>query len=514
MVINETEKLKKMESKKITSLKMASERIDNFKQKGQKIVLCYGLFNFLHIGHIRYLKEAKECGDILVVAVCTDKFVAKKDDIQFEENLRTEAIASLDWVDLVLINPYKDLYSFIDNIKPDIFVQGFESKENNGLQNDQLSQESLRHLGVEPIILQEDAFVSTSRINRYIGNMPEVVQNYLQLFKQRYSADDVILTVEAMHGLRVMVVGDTILDEYQYCTAIGKSSKDPMLALKYESHDLFAGGVLSVANHVANFVAEVDLITILGAKESYESFIRSQLNKNVNIDFLIKPNAPTLIKRRFVDGYSMNKLFEIYVMDDSAIEGEFESKFCNLIRSGLKEYDLVIVADFGHGTISNKLKELLAHQSPYLAVNAQSNAGNRGFNNITKYPHANYISMAEHEIRVEMRDMSGKIRKMMETLIKKMNCDKITVTRGRHGCMVVDNKGEFVQVPSFTQKVVDRVGAGDALFAVTSLAAAQNAPCEIIGFLGNVVGSLAVEIMGNQKAIESQTVIDFIHRLA
>ena len=79
--------------------------------------------------------------------------------------------------------------------------------------------------------------------------------------------------------------------------------------------------------------------------------------------------------------------------------------------------------------------------------------------------------------------------------------------------MVMDRKGGFVQIPSFATKVVDRVGAGDALFAVTALAAVQGAPSEIIGFLGNVVGSLAVEIMGNQNAIDSRTTVDFIHKL-
>ena len=180
----------------------------------------------------------------------------------------------------------------------------------------------------------------------------------------------------------------------------------------------------------------------------------------------------------------------------------------------MQEYDLVVAADFGHGTISMKMKRLLSQKAPFLAVNAQSNAGNRGFNNITKYPHANFVSIAEHEIRLEMRDLTGKIWPMMDILAKKMRCCRFIVTRGRKGCMIYDREeGGFVQVPSFAQKVIDRVGAGDAFFALTSLAAVQDIPCEIIGFLGNVAGSLAVEIMGNQKFINKQTVTEYIEKL-
>ena len=500
-------------TEKILSFDNVVESLSPLKKKGQKIVLCYGLFNFLHIGHIRYLKEARECGDYLVVGVCSDRFMTNKKDLRFEEELRAEALAFLDWVDLVTVNPFEDVYQFIGRIQPDVFVKGFESKEESWLGERNLKRERLEALGVELIILDQDRFISTGRINRFIHHMPEVVQKYVQVFHQRYRMEDIIDTVLSLGDFRILVVGDTILDEYQYCTAIGKSSKDPILALKYESSDLFAGGVLAVANHAAGFSDHVKLLTILGEKDDHETFIRSRLNDKIDPVFLFRAGAPTLIKRRCVEGYSMNKLLEIYVMDDSTITGELESEFSRHICDSISDVDIVIAADFGHGTISPRIKTLLSEKAPYLAVNAQSNAGNRGFNNITKYSRADYISIAEHEIRVEMRDMNGKIREMMETLIGTLNCRQMTVTRGRYGCMVLDRSGDFVQVPSFTTKVVDRVGAGDALFAVTSLASVSGAASEVVGFLGNIVGSLAVEVMGNQKAIDSQSTIAFMQKL-
>ncbi|MBW2104336.1 MAG: hypothetical protein JRH05_17175 [Deltaproteobacteria bacterium] len=84
-----------------------------------------------------------------------------------------------------------------------------------------------------------------------------------------------------MASLRVLVIGDTILDEYQYCEPMGKSNKDPALTALYHSCDLFAGGALAVANHVAGFADEVHIVSVLGENDSHETFIRAQLLPNV-----------------------------------------------------------------------------------------------------------------------------------------------------------------------------------------------------------------------------------------
>jgi rfaE bifunctional protein kinase chain/domain len=316
-----------------------------------------------------------------------------------------------------------------------------------------------------------------------------------------------------MAKLKVLVIGDTVLDEYQYCEAIGKSSKDPVLALKYQSRDLFAGGVLAVANHVANFANSVKLVTVLGEKDSYEDFIRAQLRSNIDSYFIVQDNAPTLLKRRFIEGYSLNKLFEVYVMDSSGLNSKKNNQLCQWVQEHVSNYDLVIAADFGHGAISKELVKVLINHSPFLAVNTQANAGNRGFHTISRYPRADYACIAEHEIRLETRTLNGDIKPMMEAIAQNLKCKQFVVTRGRRGALLRSPTGDFIEVPSFAQNIVDRVGAGDAFFAVTSLAAVQLAPVELMGFIGNVVGSLAVEIVGNKKSIDRQSTQKFITNL-
>ena len=307
---------------KIKKIKDLAEILKSLRSQGKKIVHCHGVFDLLHIGHIRYFEQARRMGDVLVVTITEDGHVDKGPHRPaFTEALRTEAIASLSCVDHVAVNPWPTAEETLRLLRPDVYVKGAEFKNTDSDMTGKIGREAevVREIGATLAFADDIVFSSTNLINRYLSDFPEEVNNYLQLFRRRYKIDDVLGVMDKMSSLNVLVIGDTILDEYQYCSAIGKSSKDPVLALKYHSHDLFAGGVLAVANHVANFADRVQLVTVLGERDSHEDFIRSQLHSDVTPYFAIQDGAPTLIKRRFIEGYSLNKLFEVYVMDDSGL---------------------------------------------------------------------------------------------------------------------------------------------------------------------------------------------------
>ncbi len=505
-----------LQNKKMMGIYELSEEVERLKAKNKKIVHCHGVFDLLHIGHIRYFEQACRMGDVLVVTLTSDSHVDKGPHRPaFTESLRAEAVASLDCVDYVAVNMWPTAEETLRLLKPDVYVKGSEFKNIHTDLTGKIAREAkvIKDIGATLAFTEDIVFSSTNLINRYLTNMPKVVSEYLELFRKRFSLGDILEILEKMSSLNVLVIGDTIIDEYQYCEAIGKSSKDPMLALKYQSHDLFAGGVLAVANHVAKYANNVQMVTVIGEKESYEDFIKSQLDSNISIHYVIQPNAPTLIKRRFIDGYSFNKLFEVYVMDDSGLAPTQNHEVCNWLEEQVHKYDLVIAADFGHGAISDEMVKILVKRSRFLAVNTQANAGNRGFHSISRYSRMNYACIAEHELRLETRSQNGSIRPYMEDFSRKIGCSQFVVTRGRKGCAICDKDGGFVKVPAFDRNVVDRVGAGDAFLSVTSLASIQGVSNEILGFLGNVVGALAVEILGNKKSIDKSNVQKYIMSL-
>lgn len=498
---------------KIKSVAELAEIAEELKAQGKKVVLCHGVFDLLHIGHIRYLSQAKEHGDILMVSLTPDRFVDKGPDRPaFTEILRAEALASLGETDYVTINEWPTAEETLRQIRPNVYAKGDEFKNIEGDPTGKIGPEAdvVEKIGAELIFTSDIVFSSSNLINRYLSKNSEELDEYLKMFRKRYELDDLLGILDRMHDLRVLVVGDTILDEYQIASALGKSSKDPILALKYQSKELYAGGALAVANHVANFAGEVTLLSMLGDIERHEEFIREKLNSKVVPYFFTRPNAPTTLKRRFIDGYTLGKVMEIYHMNDDPLPEEIDSGLCKQLEQLVRSYDLVLVADFGHGLISPSMIDILSTKSPYLAVNTQANAGNRGFNTIGKYPRTDFFSLAEHELRLETRDQVSEIRPLLIEVVKRLDANLALVTQGSRGCSLFNPKSEFVRVPTFDSNVVDRVGAGDALFSVAAMCGSMGLHEELVGFLGNIAGSLAVQIMGNDRSISKQSMRKYI----
>src|SRR5207248_1376350 len=102
----------------------------------------------------------------------------------------------------------------------------------------------------------------------------------------------------------------------------------------------------------------------------------------------------------------------------------------------------------------------------------------------------------------EIRDRRLTPEEMVLSVAARLNCSRVMMTQGKLGCLVYTPDEGFRAVPAFTTTVVDRIGAGDAVLCVTALCAAQNPPSDVLGFIGNVVGAEAVNILGNQRFIE------------
>ena len=203
--------------------------------------------------------------------------------------------------------------------------------------------------------------------------------------------------------------------------------------------------------------------------------------------------------------------------DNTAVDGEQSDEILKYLKEILPNYDLVIVADYGHGMFNKDIINLITKESKFLAINTQTNAGNMGFNTISKYPSADYICIDEPEIRFDSRDKSGDVKELIYNVSSKLSCKNTIITRGIKGCMVHlrdnDSNGEIISIPAFSEKVIDTMGAGDAFLAITSPLVAKKTPMEVVGFIGNCVGSLAVTIIGNKEPIKKSTLAKYITSL-
>jgi rfaE bifunctional protein nucleotidyltransferase chain/domain len=489
---------------KLHSLEDLAAILDQVRAAGKRIVHCHGVFDLLHIGHVRHFEQARALGDVLVVTLTPDRFVNKGvGRPAFTETLRAEFLTSLGCVDFVAINRWPAAVETIRMLRPAVFAKGSEFRGlNDTVGHIAREAEAVREVGGEVAFTDDLVFSSSGLINQFLSPYPDPVRDFLAEFASRYSAEEVLAPLRAAEDLRVLVVGETIIDEYTYCEAIGKSGKEPVLASRFLGTDRFGGGVLACANHLAGFVKCVDVLTQLGEGADEEEFVRSVLKPNVMPRFLEKSSSPTIVKQRFVEKYLSQKMFEVYRMNDAPLDQVADAELCQRLEKMLQEYDLVVVADYGHGMLSPNAVDVLCKGARFLAVNTQSNAGNHGFNMISRYSRADYVCLAQREVALETRNQQLTGEEMAEHVAAKLDCPRVMITRGSHGTLFYTAPDRFDRVPALATRVVDRVGAGDAVLCVTALCAAMDAPPEVTAFLGNVVGAEAVAILGNQRSIE------------
>ena len=337
---------------------------------------------------------------------------------------------------------------------------------------------------------------------RKVPVLDQGARDFLAQFRGRVRFDDLRPWLERAHGLRVLVVGETIIDEYQYCDSIGKSSKSAALVALVGPCERFAGGVIAVANNVAAVAGHVTVMTQLGDRGTEEEFVRAQLAPGVEARFLTRTDSPTIVKRRFVESYFLTSMFELYDLNDNALDAADEERLCGALESSLGDYDLVIAVDYGHSMITARAVELLCGRSRFLAMNAQANAGNRGYHRLSKYPRADYVCAAQNEMFLEARDWRGDLHPVVLDVAERLDCPRVVVTCGARGALCWERESGFVEVPALAGKVVDRVGAGDAFLSVSAPLAAAGAPTEVLAFAGNVAGAEAVATVGHRRYLE------------
>lgn len=276
-----------------------------------------------------------------------------------------------------------------------------------------------------------------------------------------------MISLDAVKDFKVLVVGDAIRDEYVYVRALGKAVKEAALSLQELKKEEFSGGAHAGGNHIKGFCSEVDVST-----------------------------SPIInVTRRLVEETYLRK---ITVLHSSEARGSSR-------HYDIGAYDLVIVTDFGYGTLTPELIAKLSKEARFLAVNAQTNAPNYGFNMITKYPRADYVVVDELEARLAAHDKDGDI----EDVILKLGFKKIIVTLGANGAIGFD--GAFERAKAATNMVKETMGAGDAFLCVTSPFAAAGASMKDLIRIGNAAGAAKTQIIGHRASVTKESLKAYLN---
>lgn len=504
-------------SNKILDSEKARKIIKKLKRERKKTIMCHGVFDLLHIGHINHFKESKSFASKLIVSVTSNNFVNKGPGRPvFDEKIRMEAIASLSIVDYVILSDHPTAKKNIQLIKPNFLSKGPDYKDNKKDISGQIYNEirELKRYGGKIVYTKKEKFSSSKLLNQSSFSQISEHQKLISQIKKNYNFSDIQNIFKKISKLKVLVIGEIIIDNYIFCEALGKSGKEPVLALKKKDEEKYIGGAGAISNHVSNFTKNIKLLGMIGDKNNYKKFIQQNLNKNIKTDFFIKKDSPTILKKRFLDSVTLNKMLGVYEIEDSALSNLQEKKLRKKILSLLPKFDVVIVSDYGHGFISSKNSNLINMHSSFLALNAQVNAANIGHHSLKKYKNIDAVIINENELKHEMRDKNTDIKLLMKKLSKERNIKKLITTSGKNGSYILNKqKNKFLKVKAFEDQVVDKVGAGDAMLSILALILKVNAHEDLSLLVGNLAGAQSIKSIGNKNNISKNNILKSLEHL-
>lgn len=505
---------------KIVSKREFKENIKpELLKEGKTVALCHGVFDLVHPGHIIHLEQAKAMADVLVVSITAAKYVRKGPGRPyFDDEMRMKFLSAIGCIDYVMLSEGYTVDDIIESVEPDIYVKGEEyAKAEDDITGKIAEEEALvkRHGGRLGFTTGQ-TFSSTKLINTAMSGLSDEVIHYMKDFKTRHTMDDIRDYADRAKKLKVLVVGDVIIDKYTYCNVQGIMSKDTGYSARLSHSEEYLGGAVAVARHLASFSDNVTMMSIIGNEEEMRLRLFDELADTIQLKLIYSAIFPTIVKHRYLTRnekreeyrkiFAINNIPEKVLYEEAAYTG-FKNKLSEIIA----DYDVVFLCDFGHGVVDRETIDIVQENAKYLVLNCQTNSTNKGLNVITKYSRADVFVLDQQELKLAYPESVMDEELSLGKLSKHLKGDG-WLTRGSKGAYEIHD-GEIYECPAFTLNVKDTVGAGDAFYAAAGIFTAAGAPVEVGTFLGNIGGALGVNIVGNKEAIDKVNVLKFANTL-
>ena len=466
-----------------------------------EMVFVSGTFNVLHPGHLRLLKFAKENGSRLVVGVFTDRVAGTAAHVPQE--FRLEAVKMNGLVDetFFIDGPVEDV---ILQMKPALVVKGREYR----LQENP-EQKAVESYGGKLLFSSGDVvFTSLDLIRREISSQ---LQQSIALPKEfmarrKVTPEALIDLMTKFKGLKVVVVGDVIADEYISCDPLGMSEEDPTIVVTPISSKTFIGGAAIVAAHAASLGAKVQFFSVVGEDQSAK-FCREELSKfGVDHHLLVDNSRPTTLKQRF---RSRSKtLLRVSHLVQRSIDEPLQRELVKYVVEACASADLLIFSDFNYGSLPQAVVDQITSSATKLKIKivADSQSSSQ-IGDITRFKNTDLLTPTEREARLALRNTEDGLVVVAEMVCQAANARLAIVKLGEQGILLHKYGSEAVktdQIPALNSAPQDVAGAGDCMLVVSSLAMTAGANMWEVGLLGSLAAAIQVGRVGNTPITQAE----------
>lgn len=342
-------------------------------------------------------------------------------------------------------------------------------------------------------------FSSTAILNSSFENFNLAKEKINNIFKgendKNLFLDQFDLDLKKVKKEKILIIGEIIIDKYIDLSPLGTPSKENILSVHYKKMKSFLGGTVPVVKNISEVCDNITFVSLFNKKD-IKNRLKKELNKKVDLKIFYQKDFIEIEKNRFINNKTKSKIFEFYKFNNK----EYLSKsLINFLENNLKKYDKIVICDFGHGLFSKKVISVIESKAKFICANIQTNSGNRGFNLFTKFKKVDFICVDEPEFRL---GLSEKYKSLIELLNDKKELRQyknLLITLGVDGLLVKLNnkKSTILSFPALNNKVIDTLGAGDAVFSYTAALVNNTQDPRILAIVGSIAGAIKTNILGH-----------------
>lgn len=498
-----------MTNRKTLSLDALLAVREQARRGGKTVVHCHGCFDIVHPGHIAHLQYARSLGDVLVVSVSADGQVNKGADRPLiPQELRAGSLAALECVDAVYVNGDPTAVELLEQLQPDVYVKGREY-EKSGDPRFLAEKEVVTRGGGRVVFSSGEVVYSSTTLIGRIRSHDRFNDEKLSRFRDRYDLGDAAIhrLLAAAAGRKVVVVGDYMLDRYHFCLATGVAGEAPMMSLRAMQQKDYDGAAGVIALHLAGLGATPTLVTCLADDELSSQAAMRLAAAGVEVR-APRVRRSTVCKHRYV--VDQTKLFKV---DDGAPlpgDSRVDLQLAEHLLAAAEGADAVIFADFGYGTITSGLLDLvlpeLRTKVPVLAADVSGRQSN-----LMRFKNFDLLCPTEREVREIQHDFASGIGAVVWNLLEATQARQAMITLGKQGLVTFDRTGlpegarlRSEHVPALATDCVDALGAGDALLAAATLTLAAGGSLQAAALIGSLAAAIEVQQVGNEPVTAEQ----------
>lgn len=481
---------------------MSIFKINNDLNQLKGCILTYGHFSTIHPGHIRYLNYARSKGSNLVVALKGDKIENNRNIYNYTQKERSEALNALNIIDNVICLKDNEIDILTEILEPYCLAFG---KEFENPQEEPIKKAiKFQQVNNRKVIFHAGEIIySTSELLE--GNQNELSKKRNDQFlssakRQNLNLKTLQTSLKAWESAKLLVIGDTIVDQYAACEALGLSAEAPVLVVKELEKKNYIGGAAIVASHIKALGASCEFISIVGDDDTSKYVKDTLLERGIKPVLISDQTRPTTLKKRYV--VENQKLFRVSKLEDHNLNKDIENKLIHEIEKKAPFVNGVVISDFVYGVITSRvlktIKKLSAKYGLLVFGDLQCSSQ---VGSIIKFKEFSLICPNEKEARIAMQDKDSGLENLSRKLIKLTNSENLIMKLGAQGFIAYSKNvtGGFnsQSFPALSVNPIDVAGAGDSLLSVMAVGLSSGEEVMPTATLGCIVASLAVESMGN-----------------